>query len=177
MQLLILILFLLILGPASSAAKCQYLRGRIADQIRVVFGQSALNRNKVHCASSLKVFDVACSVVKSLDPKWMSKNSGGLWLCSSNKLLRLSSNWSHLSPLKPFQVMLACKLRLHPPGLSCAAMPAQYGIDDPTIQIVLPVILVLYYFRVAMSITEIPQCYAWIECVCVENKLMRSNVC
>lgn len=97
LHLLILTLwFLLILFPIPSGAKCQYLLGRMADQIRVVLGHKALNLYEVHWAFSVKVFEVIFSDVRSFEPKWMMRQSGCCW--SFVISVSVFSNSSNTSP-------------------------------------------------------------------------------
>lgn len=92
------------LFPNSRGAYCTHLFGRMANQIRVVLRHKALYLYKPWAVSA-KVFEAISPIVRSLDPKWTMKQSGGCW----SFVISVSAFpiFSHTSPWIPLQSIVA----------------------------------------------------------------------
>lgn len=104
----------------------------MADHTNVVSGISALYLKRAHSISLISFLLVKPCVVRSLEPRWTTKNSGGGEFFNNCRIW--GSSWCHCSPLIVCHLTLAERLRFLPPGWVAASSPAQKGIDDPTIQ-------------------------------------------
>lgn len=123
-------LLLLIFDQSPRGALCQC---RQSSQTSLVIGQSVWYVYKGHCECRLDVLKVISFEVKSFDKNWKLinlRNTTFLSYCSWNSFVVFGVTASNLH--RPFQIIWLAGSDWCP---GYVQLPAQYNINDPTIQI------------------------------------------